>query len=47
MEITYNKFKLRKGKCLSCSEKSNEILIKKGICIDCEEEQRFYDETMK
>lgn len=46
-ETTYSKFDLKKGKCTSCGEKSNEILIEDGRCIDCIEEEKFIQETMK
>jgi hypothetical protein len=46
-ETTYSEFDLKRGKCTSCSEMSNEILIDDGRCVDCIEEQKFYDETMK
>lgn len=46
-ETTYSEYDLKKDKCKSCGEISNEILIDDGRCIDCIEEQKFYDETMK
>jgi hypothetical protein len=46
-ETTYSRFELRSGKCPSCGELSNEILIEDGRCVDCIEEERFYEESMK
>ena len=46
-ETTYSEFELEKGKCTSCDEESNEILIDDGRCVDCIEEEKFYNETMK
>jgi len=46
-ETTYSSFDLEQGKCTSCGEKSNEILIDDGRCIDCIEEEKFIDQTMK
>jgi len=45
-ETTYSDYDLKKGKCRSCGELSNEILIDDGRCIDCIEEQKFFEETM-
>lgn len=46
-ETNYSDFELKSGKCTSCSEKSDEILIGDGRCVDCIEEQKFFNETMK
>ena len=46
-ERTYKLHELKKGKCTSCGEKSNEIVIGDGRCVDCIEAERFYEETMK
>jgi len=46
-ETTYYQSELETGKCTSCSEQTNEILIDDGRCIDCIEEEKFYEETMK
>jgi hypothetical protein len=46
-ERTYEPRDLKKGKCPSCGEKSNEIVVEDGRCVDCIEAERFYDETMK
>lgn len=46
-ETTYNDFELKKGKCPSCDERSNEIVIEEGICAGCIFDQEFFDETMK
>lgn len=46
-ETNYSQFDLKKGKCISCGEKSDEILIGDNRCIDCIEEEKFIEETMK
>jgi hypothetical protein len=46
-EITYEPYELESGKCTSCGEYSNEILIGDGRCVDCIEAEKFYNETMK
>ncbi len=46
-ETIYSEYELVSGKCISCSEQSNEILIDDGRCIECIEEQKFFEETMK
>lgn len=46
-ETVYSIDDLESGKCTSCDEKSDEILIDDGRCIDCIQEQMFFDETMK
>lgn len=46
-ETTYSERDLETGKCTSCSEQSNEILIGDGRCVDCIEDEKFYEETMK
>lgn len=46
METTYLKSELGTGKCKSCDELSDEILIGDGRCVDCIEEQKFFNETM-
>lgn len=46
-ETIYSQHDLESGKCTSCSEQSNEILINDGRCVDCIEEQKFYEQTMK
>jgi hypothetical protein len=46
-EITYGPADYKKGKCTSCGEMSDEILIGDGRCIDCIEAERFYEDTMK
>lgn len=47
METTYNSYDLKKGKCTSCGEKSNEIVIYDGRCFDCVEEEKFIEQSMK
>lgn len=44
-ETTYDNSDLDRGKCKSCGEKSDEILIGDGRCIDCIEAQKFEDES--
>ena len=44
---TYEPIDLKSGKCTSCDEYSNEILIGDGRCVDCVEAEKFYNETMK
>jgi len=44
---TYSSSDLETGKCTSCHEQSNEILIGDGRCINCIEDEKFYEETMK
>lgn len=44
---TYSERELETGKCTSCGEESNEILIGDGRCIDCIEADEFYEQTMK
>jgi len=46
-ETTYSASDLKKGKCTSCGESSNEILIADDRCIDCIEQEKFIDETMR
>ena len=46
-ETTYYDNELKRGKCTSCGEISNEILIDDGRCVDCIEAEKFYNETMK
>ena len=46
-KTVYQNFELKRGKCSSCGERSNEILIGDGRCVDCIEEQKFFEETMK
>ena len=46
-ETNYSDFEFESGKCTSCSEKSDEILIGDGRCVGCIEEQKFFNETMK
>jgi hypothetical protein len=46
-ETHYSKEVFKKGKCPSCGEKSNEILIEDGRCVDCVEEEKFIVQTMK
>lgn len=46
-ETTYSHLDIEKGKCKSCGEKSNEILIDDGRCVDYIESDKFYEETMK
>jgi len=46
-ETTYSEHDLETGKCTSCGEQSNEILIGDGRCIDCIESEEFYEKTMK
>lgn len=46
-ETTYSEHDLCSGKCKSCGEISNEILINDGRCVDCIEEQKFFEECMK
>ena len=45
-ERIYNKSDLETGICISCGEKSNEILIGDGRCVDCIECELFYKMTM-
>lgn len=45
-EITYGSSDLESGTCISCGEKSNEILIGDGRCVDCIETELFYKMTM-
>ena len=47
IERVYTTNDLKEGKCTSCGEQSNEILIGDGRCLDCVEEQNFYEETMR
>ena len=47
IETIYSPFDIKKGKCYSCSEKSEEILIDDGRCLDCIESDKFFEETMK
>jgi hypothetical protein len=44
---TYYPSELKKDKCKSCREISNEIVIGDGRCVDCIEEEKFFNETMK
>ena len=44
-ETTYGPYDLESGNCISCGEKSDEILI--GRCIDCIECELFYKMTMQ
>lgn len=46
-ERTYEKWELTYGRCKSCGEMSDEILIGDGRCVDCIESELFYEETMK
>jgi hypothetical protein len=46
-ETTYEPFELKRGKCKSCKEISNEIVIEDGRCVDCIEAEKFYNEIMK
>ena len=46
-ETTYSPAELKKGRCKSCGEKSNEIVIGDGRCVECIEEEKFFNETMK
>ena len=45
-ETTYSLSDLESGVCISCGEKSNEILIGDGRCVDCIECELFYKMTM-
>ena len=45
-ETTYSSHDLESGTCISCGEKSNEILIGDGRCVDCIECELFYKMTM-
>jgi hypothetical protein len=47
MEITYLDFELHEGKCSSCGDVSDEILIDDGRCVECVEADRFYESTMR
>ncbi len=46
-ETTYGPSELKKDRCKSCGEKSNEIVIGDGRCVECIEEEKFFNETMK
>jgi hypothetical protein len=46
-ERIYHPSELKRGRCRSCGEMSNEILIGDGRCVDCIEEEIFIEETMK
>jgi len=46
-ETTYDSSDLESGKCKSCGDKTDEILIGDGRCIDCIEAQKFEDETYR
>lgn len=46
-ETIYNEFELEKGKCNSCGEETEEILIGTDQCVGCIETDKFYEETMK
>lgn len=45
-ETTYGPSDLESGICISCGEKSDEILIGDGRCADCIECELFYKMTM-
>lgn len=45
-ETTFGPCDLESGTCISCGEKSDEILIGDGRCIDCIETALFYRMTM-
>ena len=45
-ETTYSPYDLESGTCISCGEKSDEILIGDGRCVDCIETELFYKMTM-
>lgn len=47
IETTYGPYDLESGTCISCGEKSDEILIGDGRCIDCIELEIFYNITMQ
>ena len=44
-ETTYSPYDLKSGTCISCGEKSDEILIGDGRCINCIECELFYKMT--
>lgn len=46
-ETTYGSADLESGVCISCGEKSDEILIGDGRCVDCIECELFYKMTMQ
>ena len=45
-ETTYGPHDLESGTCISCGEKSDEILIGDGRCVGCIECELFYKMTM-
>lgn len=45
-ETTFSREDLESGTCISCGEKSDEILIGDGRCVDCIETEIFYKMTM-
>ena len=44
---TYHRTELKRGKCKSCGEISNEILKSDGRCLDCIEEENFISAVEK
>ena len=46
-EIIYSLKDLQKGKCKSCGEISDEILVGDGRCVECIEDQAFFRRVMK
>jgi len=46
-QVIYSGNELTTGICISCGEKSDEILIEDGRCIDCIEEEYFIEMTQK
>ena len=45
-ETTFSREDLESGTCISCGEKSDEILIGDGRCVDCIECALFYKMTI-
>ena len=45
-ETTFSRADLESGTCISCGEKSDEILIGDDRCVDCIECELFYKMTM-
>jgi len=45
--VTYGPFDLKHGKCKSCGETSNEIVIGEDMCADCVQMIEFEEMCMK
>lgn len=47
IQTTYFPDDFERGKCTSCSEESDEIVIGDGRCAECLEAHKFEEMTMK